>query len=145
MFRASDSGRARSIEDDLDFGDVLSSYFQSIQQGRSRDYRGSMLVVMHHGNGHCPSQGLFDMEALRRSDVFQIDPTYGRLEQLTKLNDILWIFRIHLEVEYIISAKRLNNTALPSITGFAASGPMFPRPNTAVPLETTATRFPRAV
>ena len=33
----------------------------------------------------------------------------------------------------------------PSITGFAARGPMFPSPSTAVPLETTATRFPRAV
>src|SRR6516164_697917 len=118
MFRASDSGRARSIEDDLDFGDVLSSYFQSIQQGRSRDYRGSMLVVMHHGNGHCPSQGLFDMEALRRSDVFQIDPTYGRLEQLTKLNDILWIFRIHLEVEYINIRKTLEQHRLAFHHGF---------------------------
>jgi hypothetical protein len=29
--------------------------------------------------------------------------------------------------------------ALPSITGMAASGPMSPRPSTAVPSETTAT------
>ena len=39
----------------------------------------------------------------------------------------------------------LNSTALPSITGFAASGPIAPRPSTAVPLVTTATRLPRAV
>ena len=44
-----------------------------------------------------------------------------------------------------ISANFLNNTPLPSMTGFAASGPMFPSPNTAVPLEITATRLPRAV
>jgi hypothetical protein len=43
------------------------------------------------------------------------------------------------------SAKRLNRTALPSITGFDASGPIAPKPSTAVPLETTATMFPRAV
>ena len=42
-------------------------------------------------------------------------------------------------------AKRLKSTALPSITGLAARGPMLPSPSTAVPLETTATRFPRAV
>ena len=35
----------------------------------------------------------------------------------------------------------LNNTALPSITGIAASGPILPRPRTALPSETTATVF----
>jgi hypothetical protein len=44
-----------------------------------------------------------------------------------------------------MSAKRLKRTAFPSITGFPARGPMFPRPSTAVPFEITATRFPRAV
>jgi len=39
----------------------------------------------------------------------------------------------------------LNSTALPSITGLAASGPMAPRPSTAVPLVITATRLLRAV
>ncbi len=43
------------------------------------------------------------------------------------------------------SAKRLNRTALPSITGLAPSGPRLPRPRTAVPLLTTATKFPLAV
>ena len=33
----------------------------------------------------------------------------------------------------------LNSTALPSITGIAAAGPMSPRPSTAVPSVTTAT------
>ena len=39
----------------------------------------------------------------------------------------------------------LNRTALPSITGFDASGPMSPSPSTAVPLEITATRLPLLV
>ena len=33
----------------------------------------------------------------------------------------------------------LNSMALPSITGIAASGPMSPRPSTALPSDTTAT------
>ena len=44
-----------------------------------------------------------------------------------------------------ISAKILNNKALPSITGLDASGPISPKPNTAVPLVITATKFPLAV
>jgi hypothetical protein len=42
-------------------------------------------------------------------------------------------------------ANFLNKTALPSITGFDASGPMLPKPSTAVPLVITATRLPRLV
>ncbi len=44
-----------------------------------------------------------------------------------------------------IPANFWNSTPLPSITGLAASGPMSPRPSTAVPLLMTATRLPRAV
>ena len=39
------------------------------------------------------------------------------------------------------SANSLKSIALPSITGIAASGPMSPRPSTALPSETTATVF----
>jgi len=42
-------------------------------------------------------------------------------------------------------ANFLNSTPLPSITGLEASGPMSPKPSTAVPLEITATRLPRLV
>ena len=38
-----------------------------------------------------------------------------------------------------------SETALYFSTGFAANGPMLPRPNTAVPFVTTATRLARAV
>ena len=44
-----------------------------------------------------------------------------------------------------IPANFLNNTALPSITGLAAKGPILPKPNTAVPLVITATKLPREV
>ena len=38
-----------------------------------------------------------------------------------------------------MDANFLNSSALPSITGMAAAGPMSPRPRTAVPSLTTAT------
>ena len=44
-----------------------------------------------------------------------------------------------------ISENILNNNAFPSITGFEASGPIFPKPKTAVPFVITATKFPLAV
>ena len=42
-------------------------------------------------------------------------------------------------------ARFLNKIDLPSITGMAASGPMFPRPNTADPSVITATVLARFV
>ena len=44
-----------------------------------------------------------------------------------------------------MSAKILKSKPFPSITGFDASGPIFPSPKTAVPLLITATKFPFAV
>ena len=44
-----------------------------------------------------------------------------------------------------MSANFLKSTPFPSITGFPARGPMFPKPKTALPLEITPTRFPLAV
>ena len=44
-----------------------------------------------------------------------------------------------------MSANILNNKAFPSITGLDASGPISPRPKTAVPLVITATKFPLEV
>ena len=44
-----------------------------------------------------------------------------------------------------IPANFLNNTPLPSITGLEASGPILPKPKTAVPLVITPTKFPFAV
>ena len=41
--------------------------------------------------------------------------------------------------EGVHAGELLEQHALPSITGIAASGPMSPRPSTAVPSETTAT------
>ncbi len=44
-----------------------------------------------------------------------------------------------------IPANFLNKTALPSITGLAAKGPIGPSPRTALPFVTTAIRLERPV
>ena len=45
----------------------------------------------------------------------------------------------------LIPANFLKSSALPSMTGIAAAGPMSPRPSTAVPSLTTATVLPTQV
>ncbi len=60
--------------------------------------------------------------------VFTISSTVGAATSMSKTS---------------MPANFLNRTALPSITGLEASGPMLPRPSTAEPLEMTATRLAR--
>jgi hypothetical protein len=59
------------------------------------------------------------------------------------LNEFVDILNIYFYIKTSISAKILNNNALPSITGFEASGPLLPK--TAVPFVITATKLPLAV
>ena len=91
-------------------------------------------------------QLLLDLEAFRRLDVFEVDAAEGRLERAT--TSIRRCRRRSPSISMSntsMPANFLNRTALPSITGLEASGPILPRPSTAVPLVTTATRFCRMV
>jgi len=53
--------------------------------------------------------------------------------------------RLDLDVEHVDVREALEQHPLPSITGLPAMAPMSPRPSTAVPFETTATRLPLLV
>ena len=67
-----------------------------------------------------------------------------------KLTPILATVRINSSVSVLstsismasIPAKRLNNSALPSMTGLDAKAPKLPKPKIAVPFEITATKLP---
>ena len=69
-----------------------------------------------------------------------IPPKVGAIAFTTSIN-FFGSFSLISISKTSISAKILNNKALPSITGLDASGPISPSPKTAVPLEITATKF----
>src|SRR5215467_602990 len=60
-----------------------------------------MLIVVEDRNLHGLAQSFFDIETIRGFDVLQIDPAKGGLEQLTELDDLVRIVRVHFDVEYI--------------------------------------------
>ncbi len=62
---------------------------------------------------------LFDVEALRGFDVLQVDAADGGLEKLAELDDVVGIFRIHLEVEHIDIGEALEEDALAFHDGLA--------------------------
>ena len=88
---------------------------------------------------------LLDDEALGRLDVLQVDRAEGCSRHGDRIGQLLRVALADLDVEHVDVGELFEQDRLPSMTGFAASGPMLPRPSTAVPLEITATRLPRAV
>ena len=73
-----------------------------------------------------------------------IPPKVGEIALTASTNSSTSVRSISIS-KTSISANALNKRPFPSITGFPASAPMSPRPNTAVPLLITATRFPLEV
>ena len=59
------------------------------------------------GNLHRLLQRFFDVEALRRLDVFQVDAAEGWLQQLAGLDDLVRILGVQLDVEDIDAGESL--------------------------------------
>ena len=125
---------------------VLALQHQPVADGGGADDGGAVLIVMEDRNLHALAQLLLDDEAFGRLDVFQIDAAEGRLQRRHDLaRSGPYRVASTSRSKTSMPANFLNRTALPSITGLEARGPISPRPSTAVPLVITATRLPRAV
>jgi len=112
VLRRGDRRGARSGEYDLDARDVLLHELQRVEQRGTRDDRRAVLVVVKHRYRERVAQRLFDVEAVGRADVFEVDPTYGRLEQSTESDHILRVFRAHLQIEHVDVRERLEEDPL---------------------------------
>ena len=73
-----------------------------------------------------------------------IPPNVPLIFLIVSIIEFTSLLSISISIESI-SAKRLNKTDLPSITGFDAKEPRFPKPKIAEPLLITATKFPLLV
>ena len=60
-----------------------------------------MLVIVHHRDVEGLLQALFDVEALRRLDIFKVDTTESRCNLLNGFAEFLRIFLVDFDVEYI--------------------------------------------
>ena len=83
------------------FVHLLAHQLQRVHQGRARNDCRSVLIVVEDGNLHRLLQRLFDVEAFRRFDVFQVDAAECRLQQLAGLDDFVGFMGIELDVEHI--------------------------------------------
>ena len=137
--RAGDAGRADARDDDLEIVHLLADDLQRVDQGGEHDDGGAVLVVVEDRDVERLAQPLLDLEAARRGDVLEVDAAEGRGDRSTArtISSVSWVSRQIGKAS--TPPNSLKSSALPSMTGIAPSGPMLPRPSTAVPSVTTAT------
>jgi hypothetical protein len=104
-----------------------------------------VLVVVEDGDLHALLERRLDLEALGRLEIFQVDAAERGLQPGNDVHELVRIGFVDLDVEHVEAREFLEQDGLPSITGLEASAPMWPSPNTAVPLVMTPTRLPRLV
>ena len=140
--RHRDAGGADAGRHDRDVLDPLADDAERVEERGEHDDRGAVLVVVEDGDVELGAQPLLDLEAAWGGDVLEVDAAEARARSPSRSRRSRPVsFVSRQSGQASTPPNSLNSSALPSITGIAASGPMSPSPSTAVPSETTATVF----
>ena len=78
-----------------------------------------MLVVMEHRDFHARLKLVFDIEALGRLEVLQIDPAERRLQRRHHRHHMIDVMRVDLDVEYVDAGEFLEQDRLAFHHGLA--------------------------
>src|SRR5277367_5236321 len=122
VLSACHAGSPRAVYHHADLADVLAYNFQPVKQRRARNNCSAMLVIVKDRNLHRFLQTLFDVEAFRRLDVFQVDGTEGGFQQLADFDDLVGILTVDFNVEDIHVGKTFEQDSLAFHHGFAGKG-----------------------
>src|SRR5208283_2993272 len=79
--------------------DLFSLNLDGVNQGRRRDDSRAVLIVMENGDFHRRLEMLFNIEAFRSLDIFEVDASERGLHHLYCQDQLVRVFRIQLEVE----------------------------------------------
>ena len=108
-----DAGRARAVNDDADIANGLANDLERVEETRAGDDGRAVLVVVEDGNVAAALGFLFDKEALRGLDVFQIDAAEGGRDHLDEANDFLRVGGVDFDVEDVDIGEALEKDGLP--------------------------------
>ncbi|HWY59822.1 MAG TPA: hypothetical protein VNZ03_35495 [Terriglobales bacterium] len=122
MLGASNARGPPAVYHDPDLADVLACNFQGIEQCRAGDNGCAMLVIMKDWDLHRLLQALFDIEALRRLDVLQVDSAEGGFEQLADLDNLVRIVSVDFKVEDIHAGESFEENSFPFHVRFSREG-----------------------
>ena len=142
MLAACDRGGAGAGEHDADLVDFLAGDLERVEQRRAGDDRGAVLIVVEDRNLQRLPERLFDVEAVRRLDVLEVDAAEGRLESWQELDDVVGVLGADLEVEDVEVGELLEEVALALHDRLAGERADVAEAEDGGPLVTTATRLP---
>ena len=117
--QAGNGRSARARHGHLHVADVLADDLQAVEQRRRRDDRRAVLVIVEDGNVQAVTQLLLDVEALRRLDVFQVDPSQRRLQRGDDVDQLVRIALGQFDIEHIHAGKFFEQAALAFHHGLA--------------------------
>ena len=112
QLHAGDAGRARAVDDQLEFGDVAPGQLQRVQQPRGGDDGGAVLVVVEDGDVEQLLQLLLDDEAVRRLDVLQVDAAEARAQIAHAVDDRVDVGGVDQDVDGVDVGEALEQRAL---------------------------------
>ncbi len=117
--RTRDAGCAGTGDHDAQIADLLAGELDGVDQRRGRDDGRSVLVVVEHGDVQLLLERLLDVEALRRLDVLEVDASEGRRDATHRVDELVRIRLVHLDVEDVDARELLEQDTLPLHDGLA--------------------------
>ena len=121
-FRTAYGSCSGTVNDNLCFLYFLSCHFERVLQSCRRNDGCAMLVVVHHRYVEGFLQALFNVETLRRLNVFEVYATERRGYSLHSLTEFHWVCLVHLYIEDINAAVDLKQQSLALHDGLTAHG-----------------------
>ncbi len=112
QLHAGDGSSAGAQADDFRLAQGFASDFQGVDHARSGHDRSTVLVIVEYRDVALLDQSTFDLKALWRLDVFQVDTTEGDGDTLDGVDERLWAFRVDFDVEHIDTGETLEQNTL---------------------------------
>ena len=101
---------------------------QRVQKRCCGNDRGAVLVIMKNRNVHQLAQPLFDDEAVRRLDVFQINATKGRAQIAHGANELIDVAGVDFQINAVHVGKALEENRLAFHHGLRGKRPQIAEP-----------------
>ena len=111
-FDAGDAGGPGTVDDEARRRHVAAGDLERVEQAGGGDDRGAVLVVMEHRDVHQFLQALLDDEAFRRLDVLQVDAAEGRAEIAHRIDELVGVLGVDLEIDGIDVGEALEQDRL---------------------------------
>ena len=120
--QAGQRGGSCAAGDQLDLFDFFARHFQAVEQRRAHHDGGAVLVVVKDGNFQSLAQFAFDVKAVGRLDIFEVDAAKSWLQRGDDLDQLVGVFFVDFDVEHIDAGKFLEQNAFAFHHRFARQG-----------------------